>query len=474
MLTFVSILLLFIAGASWFISKYNQNVKESNLDIDFKNEEIKKYNENRSDSYYHKNHLPLKNEIPIKLPKPLFLVLSAIAMFMLNGLFFWNEAGTATAVQYPWGGDKTIKTQGLKTKMWGRTIPIKYEISVKDIITTGELSENRPGLYNRYAKLWEFQDAIKAQIAVSVIAGIDLNDEQKFLEMADKNGSEARLVIGRILPNVDAAIKNTCKLMDAQDYISGKASDFDRYFKDQLQNGMYLVEEYIEEEISPEIIGDSLTVRTLKPTNTNKQTKYRIKRDNQGNIMRDSGSNSLNQYGISIQQAIVTGIDWEQAFDKRLQLQKEVVAQTQYEKQEAEKEYFRAKKEIAKGESEKAKERARLEKLQIQQTIEAETQAKVAIQNLIAEKKRYEVEQFKAKSKKVAADAQYYENQRLVSAGLTPQQRIEAEIQMNKDKWDNISKWNLPTTYFAGSGSNTNKSDLLTSLIAADMVKKKK
>ena len=36
--------------------------------------------------------------------------------------------------------------------------------------------------------------------------------------------------------------------MDAQDYISGQASDFDRYFRDQLENGMYQVEQYYESE----------------------------------------------------------------------------------------------------------------------------------------------------------------------------------------------------------------------------------
>lgn len=468
MLTFISIILLSLALASFIVSKYNKSV-------DAKNEAIIEYNNSIAQEGYGSRKKLLVDRFPVKLPNSLILFTLGVVFYLLNGLFFWNEAGTATAVQYLSGGDKMIKTQGLKMKWWGKTIPIKYEMSVKDIITTGELSENKPGLYNRHAKLWEFQDAIKAEIAVSVIAGISVDNEEKFLQMADKNGSENRLIIGRILPNIDAAIKNTCKLMDAQDYISGKASDFDRYFKDQLQNGMYLVEEYIEEEDVPEIIGDSTTVRTLKPVNTNKQTKYRIKRDSQGNIMRDSQSNSLNQYGISIQQAIVTGIDWEQAFDKRLQLQKEVVAQTQYEKQEAEKEYFRAKKEIAKGESEKAKERARLEKIQIQQTIEAETQAKVAVQLLIAEKKQYEVEQFKAKSKKVKADASYYENLKLVSAGLTPQERIKAEIQMNKDRWNYISQMKLPTNYFTGnSGGKGGGNDILTQLMALEFINKKK
>ncbi len=49
--------------------------------------------------------------------KPLYLFLIGIGIIALNGVFFWANSGTAYAVQYPWGGDKMVKTQGLKTKL---------------------------------------------------------------------------------------------------------------------------------------------------------------------------------------------------------------------------------------------------------------------------------------------------------------------------------------------------------------------
>lgn len=389
----------------------------------------------------------------------------------INGMFFYADAGTAYAVQYLSGGDKMITTQGLKLKWWGRIIPLSYETSIKDIIINNpaELPKNSQGIYNRKAHKWEFSDAIKAEISTSVIVGVNINDEEIFLNMADRNKSEAKLIFGRVMPNIDAAIKNTCKLMDAQDYISGQASDFDRYFRDQLENGMYQVEQYYESENANEILGDTTTIRKINVGKASKQKKFRIKRDIDGNIIRDN-SNTLKQYGLKIYQAQVTGIDWESSFDKRLDLQKNEVAQTQLEKQQAEREYYRAKKEVAKGESEKAKERARLEKIQIQQTIEAETEAKVAGFNLIKEKKQYEVELFKAKSKKVAADAQYYENAKLVSAGLTPQEKAEWEYKTAVGVAQQIKDLKLPTTYITG-GKNGSNDNLLQSLIGADLAK---
>ena len=401
------------------------------------------------------------------------LTILGIAMSIITGIFFYAEAGTAYAVQFVTGGDKMVTTQGIKLKWWGRIIPLSYETSIKDIIVDNEneLPESSQGIYNRKAQKWEFSDAIKAEISTSVIVGVNINDEEIFLNMADRNRSESKLIYGRVLPNIDAAIKNTCKLMDAQDYISGQASDFDRYFRDQLENGMYQVEQYYESENFNEVVGDTTTVRKISVGKSSKQKKFRIKRNNNGNIIRDN-SNTLKQYGLKIYQAQVTGIDWEASFDERLDLQKNEVAQTQLEKQQAEREYYRAKKEVAKGESEKAKERARLEKAQIQQTIAAETEAKVAEFNLIKEKKQYEVEQYKAKSKKVAADAQYYENAKLVSAGLTPQERAEWNYKTAVDVASQIKDLRLPTTYIESGSKSGNSGNLLESLIGADLAKK--
>ena len=399
------------------------------------------------------------------------LTVLGILLSVITGMFFYADAGTAYAIQFMSGGDKMITTQGVKLKYWGRVIPLSYEISIKDIIVDNkkDLPEDGQGIYNRKAQKWEFSDAIKAEISTSVIVGVNINDEEVFLNMADRNKSEGKLIFGRVLPNIDAAIKNTCKLMDAQDYISGQASDFDRYFRDQLENGMYQVEQYYEAENSNEIVGDTTTIRKIAVGKSSKQKKFRIKKNKNGTIVRDD-SNSLKQYGLKIYQAQVTGIDWEESFDERLDLQKNEVAQTQLEKQQAEREYYRAKKEVAKGESEKAKERARLEKIQIQQTIEAETEAKVAEFNLIKEKKQYEVELFKAKSKKVAADAQYYENAKLVSAGLTPQEKAEWEFKTAVGVAEQLKELKLPETYIEG-GKTGQTGNLLESLIGADLAK---
>ena len=398
-------------------------------------------------------------------------ILIGLALTVITGLFFYAEPGTAYAVQYPWGGQKAVFRQGINTKMWGRLIPIQFELPIKYVIpdSKGELGSKYQYAYIQKANEWEFNDAVKGRIATSVVIGINISNEEQFLSVADRNKTEQNLVYSRIVPNIDQSIKNTSKLMAAQDYISGQAADFDRYFQDQLENGMYVLEEFVEME-DRDVIGDSTTIRTVVNTET-KQKRFRIKKDKTGEPVRVKG-NSLSSYGLSVIQAVVTSIDWEPTFDKRLQLQKEEVAQTQLEKQQAEREFYRAQKEKAKGEADKAEERAKLEKEQIQQTIKAETEAKVAEFNLIKEKKQYEVELFKAKSKKVSAEAQYYENSKLVMAGLTPQERAEWDYKTSVGVARELKELKLPELYIEGGGKSNNNSNLLESLIGAELAKK--
>lgn len=398
------------------------------------------------------------------------LLFTGIILSIISGAFFYAEPGTAYAVQYPWGSQKAVFRQGINTKMWGRLIPLQFELPIKYVIPTsdGQLGEQSEYANVDAAKYWAFSDAVKARIATSVVISINTTDENQFLSVADRNKTEQNMIRSRIIPNIDQSIKNTCKLMDAQDYISGQASDFDRYFRDQLENGMYVLEEYTTNE-ARDIIGDSTVIRTVV-NNESKQRRFRINMVD-GKPKRVEG-NSLKVYGLTVVQAVVTEIDWEATFDNRLQLQKEEVAQTQLEKQQAEREFYRAQKEKAHGEAEKATERARLEKEQIQKTISAETEAKVAEFNLVKEKKQFEVEKFKALSKKVAAEAEAYQNAKLVNAGLTPQERAEWEYKTAVGVARELKELHLPEIYFeGGNSSKSSNSNLLTSLIGADLAK---
>ena len=417
--------------------------------------------------------------------KSIMLALFGFAFATISGLFFYNPAGTATAIQYLWGGDAAVTTQGVKLKFWGKTIPISFEIALQDKIVQKDSNgqkvrnsddfdeDSSEGIYHRAAQTREFADAIKADIAAALIVSINYSNEELFLEMADKNRSESKLVYARIYPVYDQALKNTCKLMDAQDYISGASSQFDYYLKDQMENGMYLTEEVYETiDESPIVIPDTnRTVAKGKINNEKREKRYRIKKDSKGDPVRDA-SNSLKRYGLTVQQVAVTNIDWEASFDNRLKDQKEQVAQTQLEKQEAEKEYYATQKAIAKGEREKAETRVQLEKAQLEQTISAETAAKTAAYkeqeeaNLLAAAKK------SAEKIRVIADAEAYEISKKVTAGITPEKRLQMELDASVERTRALAGPNgltLPSTVFGGSTGNK-ETGMLESILGAKIL----
>lgn len=430
------------------------------------------------------NTLPAHPKILTEWTGKRTLIIAGVGLLftMVTGMFFYNPAGTATSVQYLWGGDQAVTSQGVKLKLWGKTIPISFEIAMQDYVQKkdkeGNLIEHpkEEGIYYRKAQQMEFADAIKADIATSLVISVNYEDEDLFLSMADKNRSEAKLVYARVYPVYDQALKNTCKLMDAQDYISGASSQFDYYLKDQMANGMYLTEEVYEDVEEAQITpGDSTTQRTVakgKITNEKKQKKYRIRRDSNGNPIRDK-SNSLARYGLKVEQAAVTGIDWESSFDKRLDLQKDQVAQTQLEKQEAEKEYYATQKAVAKGEREKAEIRVKLEKQQLEATIAAETKAKSAKykeeeeNNLLAAAKK------EAQRIRIQADADAYEISKKVHAGITPETRLKMELDAKVAMMKALAGpegMDMPTTVMTGENGKGGQSGLLESILGAKIL----
>jgi len=126
-------------------------------------------------------------------------------------------------------------SQGISTKWWGKVIVIQQEISIKDILSDTKTEQESEYTYLMPAVEREFSDAVKGTVANSIVISLT-EDPEKFLDLSTKNRSERNLVFSRINPYKDAVLKNTAKLMSAQDYIAGSSSEFDRAFKDQLEN----------------------------------------------------------------------------------------------------------------------------------------------------------------------------------------------------------------------------------------------
>jgi hypothetical protein len=75
-----------------------------------------------------------------------------------------------------------------------------------------------------------------------------------------------------------------------------------------------------------------------------------------------------------------------------------------------------------------------------------------------------------AKAQKVKADAESYQNAKLVSAGLTPQEKAIIQKETAIGVAAELAKLNLPEVYVAGS-SGKGGNGILTDLLGAEFAK---
>lgn len=124
---------------------------------------------------------------------------------------------------------------------------------------------------------------------------------------------------------------------------------------------------------------------------------------------------------------------------------------------------------IAEGERDKAAERVTQEKEQVKQLIAIETKLKQEKTNKELAAIALETERLKSQQRKVAAEALAYENAKLVSAGLTPQEKAEWQYKTAVGVAKEISNIKFPDTMITGGGDKGGTP--LESLIGAAMAK---
>lgn len=416
---------------------------------------------------------------PLKLNLPNYANALLVVIGIVLTAVFYAKPGHSYKVYFPFGGGSKVVTKpGFNFDWWGQRREFQNEIAFKYVIpidSNGTMPSGIPSniyYFSANDHQWEFADAVKAHIGVSVIISLNTDNWVNFSKMVDDAKFENQLVYGRIIPDINTAIKNTCKLMYAQEYISGEAANFDRYFKDQLENGSYQLEQYYVES-DDATIGDTLNINKVSTDGSSKKgtRRWKIKEDPKTKLpLRDGEKTSLALYHMTIRQAVSDNIDWEDRFDARLDKQKEQVALTQLEKQMAEKAFYNQKKLFAEGEANKTAEKARLEKEQIQQTIAAQTLAQVASYKIQEENNLLLAAGKSSERIRVQSDAQAYANARLVSGGLTPQDKIKFENERAIGVAAELAKTKYPEILII----NGDKSDdgLISKLISAEMAKK--
>jgi hypothetical protein len=389
----------------------------------------------------------------------LIVVSSGFMFILIPYLFFWAEPGYQYFLVYPNGKKDAVMTEGIKFRGFGKITPWQKFIDVK-VVDEGEDADEIEGRMDPIPI--RFIDQVTATTKLSTRFQLPA-DEESFIELAIEFRSLQNLVQNTLIPTVREVVSNTGYMFAAQDYISGSASDFRVAIDEQLKDGTFSV---VKNEYRDTVI---TAIEVDNRAITEIQTRYEVNKrmDENGQFIRIP--HDINENHIIVAQVIVDDVSLEQVFKQRLEAQRDESAKRQLEQQRIKTARDAQARVIAEGERDKAAERVEQEKEQVKALISIETKLKQEETNKKLALIALDTEKLKAEAQKVKADAESYQNAKLVTAGLTPQQRAEFEKETAIGVAKELAKIKFPETMILGGDSKG--STPLESLIGAAMAK---
>jgi hypothetical protein len=387
-------------------------------------------------------------------------IISGGFLITLPYLFFWAEPGYQYFVVYPNGKKDAVMTEGIKFRGFAKITPWQKFIDVK-VVSENEDDDDIEGRMQPIPI--RFIDQVTASTKLSTRFQLPA-DKESFIEMAIEFRSLQNLTNNTLIPTVREVVSNTGYMFAAQDYISGSASDFRVAIEEQLKDGAFSVEktEYRDTVVTAIEQGE----REIKEVQTRYEVSKRV--DQNGQFIRIP--HDINENNIIVAQVIVDDVVLEQVFKQRLEAQRDESAKRQLEQQKIKTAKDAQARIIAEGERDKAAERVTQEKEQVKALISIETKLKQEETNKKLAAIALETERLRATAQKVKADAESYQNAKLVSAGLTPQQRAELEKQIAIGVAKEYAKIKFPTTMIISGGEDGGGTPL-EALIGAAMTK---
>lgn len=395
-------------------------------------------------------------------------LVAGVVIFMLPYMFFFADRGHSYLLVYPTGSMDAVLTQGIKPRWFAKIDEWQQYIDVKVVDT--EAHQEDGGGEKIEVDLDEiegvvspiglrFTDQVTGDGYVSTRFELPRTKEA-FIALAVKYRTMTNLVDNTIVPTVREQLINTGYMFAAQDYISGEAQAFRQTYEDQLKGGTYAVKkvEY-RDTIYADIQEGNRRIKEV-------QTRYQVVKVMENGLPKRI-PHELSENNIIVSQVIVDRIKLEPTFRQRLEAQRDESAKRQLEQQKIETAKAAQLRIQAEGERDKTAERVAQEKEQVQKLIAIETKLKEEQTNKELAAIQLETERLSAQRRKVAADATYYENTKKVQAGLTPQERVEFEIEVADRVSKNLATWEGPNVLFMGE-QGKQSDGLLTNLVAAD------
>jgi hypothetical protein len=379
--------------------------------------------------------------------KSIIYVLAGVALlitFLTINPIAWNDGGERTVVQQVSGKQFVQFAPGLyyqgffaKATSWPNQISVTYQEAEPDF----DLEDNgvEVGKINI-----RFSDATTADVK-GITQFILPPTEKDMIFIHNTHRTPQSLVQKRLAPYTKECLQSSAQLMSSEKHYGGGRAQMAQDFLDQLQQGVYL--------LSTE---EKLTYDSVERENKRIYlTEKRI--DQQGLIQRKQSS--IAEYGVTVADAAITDVDYEQKVDDKLVKIIEAVTNASISKQKlmtAQQEALTAK---AEGEKELVDIEYATKKDQTKQVVEAQTKVEVAKQDKLQQQIAYEASILEARKIKELAEANAYAKRTEMQADGALEKKLKAYVEV-QEKWaDAFSKYTgnvVPQIQSGGQAGSNN------------------
>lgn len=406
------------------------------------------------------------------MTKSKILAVVTVGVLILLGVFATKLVGYKQSTellikQSPFGTLSCVDGQGLYFK--GFASIYKYDLAKSFYFNSSTEKVDGEG--------WEGDEDDEDDISVTLSrnANADISgylmyelptDCDKLIELHKNQRSDKGIKHNLVRNAVLSAVRKTAPLFTAEEAKVTKIAEFRRLAEDQLVEGEYLTTIEVLKEKAGEDEVDS-TGKVVKKAEVQEYRVTKLKLDTNGHRIITKKS-PITQYGIVVKQLEIQNVKLDPKAQQQLDIVKEREMQRVANATAAETAKQKAITAKAEGDARIAEAKATQEVQKMTEVTMAEKEKAVAILNAEREKEVARLEALKAievaKKIKAEKEAEAQANRALVSAGLTPQERLQGEIQMNKDKWEAISKIQVPivpANMITSNGKGVSGVDLL-------------
>jgi len=379
-------------------------------------------------------------------------------LFLIVNPFSWNDAGNRTVVERTDGTQKVQFAPGIfyagffaKEKEWPNQISVTYNAETPTL----ELEDN--GIEVGKVMI-RFSDATTADVK-GITQYILPNDEKEMILIHNTHRTPVSLVAKRLAPYTKECLQSSAQLMSSEKHYGGGRAQMAQDFLDQLKDGVFLL------RTEEGYVYDSLEHEKKRVYQTEVQT------DKSGTAKRKISS--IKEYGITVADAAITDVDYEDKVDQKLVKIIDAVTKSAISKQEL----MTAQQQSLTAEAEGKKKLVEIEYQQKQeqtkQTVAAQTKVAVASQNKLQMQIEYETAQIEAKKRQTLADVAAYEKKTTIQADNALDKRLDAWKFSEEKKWEAFGKFqgNLVPQIQTGSTGNSNNALNFMELMSAKAAK---